>query len=119
MKFCSSCDEEKSRADFHLNAQNRDGLSSICRACKRDYDTARRNARRELLNEIKRKRGCSMCGYREHARALHFHHEDPSLKELTVSEAYMFNVPQLLAEVEKCVVLCANCHAVSHSERPS
>ena len=68
-------------------------------------------SRRDKINEIKIARGCSICGYNAHAAALDFNH---------VCGEKLFNVSQdaktawskMLAEIEKCDVLCANCHRI-------
>jgi hypothetical protein len=55
---------------------------------------------------------CRVCGYRRNARALHFHHLEPSLKrhELNAKGVAMA-LEKLRAETRKCILLCANCHA--------
>jgi hypothetical protein len=47
-----------------------------------------------------------------------FHHADPETKETTVAEAVRrgFGRKRLLAEIAKCEVLCANCHAKHHAK---
>lgn len=73
---------------------------------------ARYDVRRALINEIKVERGCAICGYDKHPAALQFHHR--------VSEEKLFNIGSILTskslevimtEIEKCDVLCSNCHA--------
>jgi len=65
---------------------------------------------------------CVRCGYDEHPRALDFHHIDPSHKKFRISnfiDARGFsdkNKKELLEELKKCIVLCANCHRLEHSD---
>ena len=49
--------------------------------------------------------------------ALHFHHLDPNLKEIKLDVRRLGNnkMESLLKEVEKCILLCANCHAEEHN----
>jgi transposase-like protein len=55
---------------------------------------------------------CAICGYSRHPSALHFHHIDPSTKEFALSqEGITRSLQRARAEVKKCVLLCANCHA--------
>jgi transposase len=55
---------------------------------------------------------CALCGYDRHPGALHFHHLDPSTKRYTLSRAgHTRSYAEALEEAEKCVLLCANCHA--------
>lgn len=59
-------------------------------------------------------KGCVVCGYKEHHVALHYNHIDPSTKVRNVSRAA--SVKAVKEEIEKCEVLCANCHAVKSLE---
>ena len=55
---------------------------------------------------------CADCGGRFAGHQMDFDHRDPSTKsfELLKSRALLKNRAQLLAEVAKCDVVCANCH---------
>lgn len=78
------------------------------RGLVRDYAAKRR----EALQAMKVTAGCSECGYNAHACALHFDHRDPAEKSFTISQDPKRAWASILAEVAKCRVLCANCHAV-------
>lgn len=68
--------------------------------------------RREILNKAKEK-GCVECGYNEHFCALDFDHIDPSQKEFTIGTSYTsVSLERLYKEIDKCQVLCANCHRI-------
>lgn len=59
---------------------------------------------------------CSVCGYCRDIKALDFHHLDESTKEFGLSDRGMTRSwAKVKAEVEKCVLLCANCHRELHS----
>ena len=60
---------------------------------------------------------CKRCGYAD-PRALQFHHRDPTTKKNEVGAIANNGGPlhALLIEIEKCDVLCANCHAVHHQK---
>jgi 5-methylcytosine-specific restriction endonuclease McrA len=60
---------------------------------------------------------CTECGYKRNSAALHFHHIDPAQKlfDLTASD-FLYRSPEEIAlEIEKCTVLCANCHTEHHN----
>ena len=75
---------------------------------------ARAKRRRYWLNYIKMKCGCSICGYRENALALQFDHL--GCKTRQVSHMILNSIANLIKEVRKCRVLCANCHSI-HTDR--
>lgn len=57
---------------------------------------------------------CNVCGYNKCFNALEFHHPK-SNKEGNVSSLLKNESRQkLLKEVEKCILLCANCHREFH-----
>lgn len=56
---------------------------------------------------------CRLCGFAEHSVALQFHHLDPSTKEFHLGQKGISrSIGRMRAEAEKCVLLCANCHAL-------
>ena len=66
---------------------------------------------REILKEDLVKRfggGCLLCGYNKCLAALEFHHINPHEKSFNISSKDYFW--QIERELEKVVLLCANCH---------
>ena len=59
--------------------------------------------------------GCVRCAEDDPA-CLDFHHTDTDRKETTISSmiSYGYSKERLLAEIEKCEILCANCHRKQH-----
>ena len=61
---------------------------------------------------------CEKCGYNKCQAALEFHHLDPSQKEFAISKVRKFSVsgilPEIKSELDKCSLLCKNCHAEEH-----
>jgi len=61
---------------------------------------------------------CQRCGYSEFTSGLAFHHVDPRLKDTAPTKAIMSgNAQRTYAELDKCVLLCMNCHQSFHSGR--
>lgn len=65
--------------------------------------------------EFKRTLSCSICGNNDF-RCLDFHHKDPENKENSISNIYHSTI-KFKEELEKCDVLCANCHRIHHYEK--
>lgn len=57
---------------------------------------------------------CQVCGYNKCASALEFHHLDPSQKDFTISGGTK-SFENLKPEVDKCILVCANCHREIHA----
>ena len=57
---------------------------------------------------------CQCCGYSRCIEALEFHHLDPNIKSFTISgKSKSFN--SLKSEVDKCILVCSNCHKEIHA----
>lgn len=76
--------------------------------------TTRYRTRMAWLNSFKTT--CGRCGYAACTRALHFHHKNGADKDGVLSEMVHKGVARakILAEIAKCVLLCANCHSEEH-----
>jgi len=58
---------------------------------------------------------CERCGYDRCLTALQFHHRKPHKKKFTLSgKGLRRPLPEILREMRKCALLCANCHAEVH-----
>lgn len=77
---------------------------------KRAHDLARKLKRAKMIQEIKLIRGCADCGYNQHGEALEFDHL--SDKKHNVSAIRGNKWEDILLEIAKCDVVCANCHRV-------
>lgn len=60
-------------------------------------------------------RGCTQCGYNKCLAALDFHHLDPATKERRVT-ARMWKSGLGFNEINKCILVCKNCHMEIHEE---
>lgn len=59
---------------------------------------------------------CEVCGYDRYVGALQFHHRDPSKKDFSISKSGNCHTwENVKAELDKCDMLCANCHAERHA----
>lgn len=74
--------------------------------------------RRKLkLLAVEHKGGkCEKCGYNRCIAALEFHHPDPGEKDFQLSQSHVLGWVEIRAEIDKCLLLCANCHRETHAE---
>ncbi len=72
-------------------------------------------SRRKWLSDYKKTLKCFRCG-KSHPATLTFHHRDASEKSFEIGNCVNLGIglKRLVAEIEKCDVLCANCHAKEH-----
>ncbi len=82
-----------------------------------DNAKARHIEVKKRFKEYKSTLSCLSCGESDEC-CLDFHHRDPTKKDLPVSRAITNNWSwkRLMEEVEKCEILCANCHRKLHRD---
>lgn len=121
---CRRCLADKGESDFSPACWAKYARTAVCRSCLTVYNKARyrryaatqalsRHERKLAVQAIKTASGCEGCG-EKHPACLDFHHRDPATK--TRGIATFVRMDDILAEIAKCVVLCANCHRKHHYE---
>jgi len=128
MKLCPRCKEEKSLEQFSKNKLREDGLQRMCKQCskeahkkfwvkngikKREQRKEFNNLFKEKIRNIKEQSKCAKCK-EERWWVLEFHHKDPLQKEFNIGDGIIVGQKRVLKEIEKCVVLCSNCHNDFH-----
>ena len=113
-KECTTCNKIKLIDEFYVD-RNSNKYYSACKDCYRDKAKIKYHERANNLNDYKSKIGCGKCkdtrGY-----VLDFHHKDPSTKSypIAANPNVAIDNEKFLEEIEKCVLLCANCHREFH-----
>jgi hypothetical protein len=129
-KICGKCRRRKRIEEFHRRGR---GRQTWCKACRRIYDVHYHKRTRPVRLAQKRKqharhiawfRGlkagkpCADCGGVFHPAAMSWDHLPGSGKTNDVSSLVgRHNRAAVLAEIAKCELVCANCHAVRSFER--
>lgn len=74
--------------------------------------------RRKLkLQAVEYKGGCcEKCGYKKTISALVFHHLNPEEKDFGIGNGNSRSWEVVKPELDKCILLCSNCHAEVHDE---
>lgn len=128
-KTCHKCEQDKPVSEFYRH--HRRGYQSMCKACKAAYNREhyRNNIeayKQRAKEQNKRHRPsvaaqivdylelhpCVECG-NDDVLVLEFHHLDPAEKDFTIGNAVAkrrLSWKRVQREIEKCQVLCANCH---------
>jgi len=134
--ICIKCKKDKDENDFSWRNKQREIKNSYCKKCKREYNKIHYENNFEKYrekstknNKIYKKRNkeyalslklslkCKICG-EDHPACLDFHHRDSDDKEYNISiiSNSSCSIKKLKKEIEKCDVLCSNCHRKLHYE---
>ena len=93
----------------HRQFKDGRGVRWRCKRCVGEAVTRRHRKIKQTL--IAAAGGCCvLCGYDRCLFNLHFHHVDPATKEFNVSVSSGKALAKHLAEAQKCILVCANCH---------
>jgi hypothetical protein len=115
---CSNCWTIKPIDLFNkaTGDNGRDGFNRWCKDCKGEYQ---RNHQAEKIKHWRKEAGCKChaCGFDKYQCSLEFHHvngdkegDDPAR---TIRGNLIDNL-KVREELDKCVLLCANCHTAIH-----
>ena len=116
-KVCSKCGIEKSIEAFSWHNKSKGIRQSACKECVKQYNKEYKQKTRQNIQDIKKNLCCAKCGYNQSIWALDFHHRDPALKDEGIARLISnhYSTKRIMSEIEKCVVLCANCHREFHA----
>ena len=128
VKRCYKCKKEKPLNDFPVNQKRADGHGSMCKVCKKSYNAAYytetkdrhnparaarrqrvRNEARQHVFEYLSAHPCVDCGEADIV-VLDFDHQGDKTEEVNAMIAAGKSWPLILAEIEKCEVVCSNDH---------
>jgi len=92
-------------------------LQGVEQVSKAEYSKQKRQELKDYIENYKRENSCVRCGC-EDWRVLEFHHVKPEEKKFSIFFAIhnRYSIPAVQREIEKTVVVCANCHRVIHHE---
>lgn len=113
-RICPKCKKTKSADEFYVRRKT--NSSSYCKACVHVQTLDRQ---KKFKAELVTYKGgsCERCNYDKCMSALEFHHRDPSEKDFTISKYKCTKVNDtILKEIDKCMLVCANCHREIHHE---
>lgn len=130
-KYCLACSPFKAnnRRKLEKGIPILEGTTRSCLSCLKDFVFRRHRAmtldlcsacvskqRRKVIKikAVEYKGGkCQECGYNKCVGAMDFHHLDPQEKDFTIS-GNAGKWENIKRELDKCVLLCKNCHAERH-----
>lgn len=108
MRICKVHGETEFRNESKLKPKYR------CCKCMSEAVQRRRVKLKKLAVEYKGG-SCEHCGYNKMQEVLEFHHKDPTQKDFGISaKGHTRSFESIKVELDKCVMLCANCHREEH-----
>lgn len=126
LRRCYRCKVEQPLTAFYVATETRRGKTLgragvvyPCRTCNREIGLIRRQPRVEITDQAKLT-GCADCGLvnAEHPEIFDFDHRPGVVKVARVSSLLTKGtVEDLVAEIAKCDVVCANCHRIRTRSR--
>ena len=103
-------------------------LCKLCNIKFKDYQKRNRTRCGSCNTKIRRFRTkaaaikylggkCKKCGWHGNQAAIQFHHKDSKIKEFGIGSVANKSWDSIKKEIGKCILLCANCHAIEHSTK--
>lgn len=116
-KCCKYCQTEQPLTSFEI-CRIYKGVAYRrlrCKNCKKTMANKRRRKLRLWLEELKKTLRCQRCGFSDY-RALVFHHAESRKKDFNIGDTLSLGLSRaaIKREIEKCIVLCSNCHHIEH-----
>lgn len=120
MKQCRSCEKSLPLSDFYTNGwyHGKNGKTRkykpTCRKCECVSERAAYNA---LIEGHFGGWICQECGFSGEPRQFDCHHRDPTEKDFRLSQYFRATTSspeRMKRELDKCDLLCANCHRLKH-----
>jgi hypothetical protein len=113
---CPQCKITKPLISFYVRS-DRPGKKaySYCKDCHNKNMQARQKSIKQQCVDYKGS-SCQICGYSKYIGALEFHHtNEKEEKQFSIAQHRNSSFAAVKAELDKCVLLCANCHREVHA----
>lgn len=114
-KICTKCGRNLPIEAFGWRSKEKGTRRADCKECHSDYMKKKYQEKKETVSVIKENKSCQKCG-ESRGCCLDFHHIDPNIKIETIARmtSNCYTLEKTLEEIEKCIVLCSNCHREFH-----
>lgn len=107
--YCKRCGETDP-TKFYVTAR----MWTRCISCHTKANVRRYKRNKKTAVEYKGGK-CSICGYDKCLASLDFHHVDPTEKDPNWRRMRGWKFEKIKEELDKCVLVCRNCHGEIHS----
>ena len=134
-KFCKKCNKYKSKTCFPKNSGRGDGRGGYCKLCQRKLGMENYLKNKERYKKVARKRDialklfitklkdkpCTDCKKKYPPYVMDFDHinKDNKIANVSYLKRHRVAFDKILKEVDKCELVCANCHRIRSYKRQS
>lgn len=114
-KICEICGKE-----FNLRTKGHNRKYCYeCSPSSKDRSSTITSIRHAIKHQLILYKGgkCEICGYNKCEGSLQFHHLNPKEKDFDLASQYnngKYDIKSLYNEINKCILVCANCHGEIH-----
>lgn len=114
LKKCFSCEVTMTIENFYKKGKN--NLQPYCKTCFNKKSTQRWIDRKIWAIQYKGSKciDCNLTYPETPYQVFDFHHIEPTHKDMDWSKIRLSSFSRMKSELDKCVLLCANCHRVRH-----
>lgn len=117
-KTCSWCDVKKRVEEFNIQNKNTGTRLTICKKCSSENNLSNKMSKKVEMVKYKGSE-CLCCKIRlteDNSSIFDFHHRDPSEKDINLVKIKGRSWKRIVVELDKCDLLCANCHRLVHAK---
>lgn len=134
MKICAKCKLNKPITEFAKRSKSKDGKQSWCKICNNtnrmlwyndnteEWNSKRRdrkNSIRAAVNELKNQ-PCADCNQKFDPVCMDFDHiKNNKIASVSTLVQQGKSLKEILKEIAKCEIVCANCHRIRTKNRLS
>lgn len=124
-KECTICKEWKYKDCFYPNFSSKDGTHNQCKQCQNKirYERSKKNVSilRDKITTLKRNNPCTDCGNFFPPVCMDYDHKEGGKLNGRGSEVSNFakqgRIKSALKEIERCELVCSNCHRIRTATR--
>lgn len=117
-KICAWCDVKKKVEEFNIQVKSTGYRLTVCKKCSSENNSKNKMARKVEMVKYKGSEclNCKIKLTEDNSSIFDFHHRDPKEKDIDLVKIKGRSWERVVVELDKCDLLCANCHRLVHAK---